>query len=706
MRSRSLRLVLTACLAISSPGLAAKRGASTRDEASDSISRVRVTEEQVEVDVTLAPYGELDGEPQLTPDLSAPGRKVRRRFPVVILENDLLRVRVAPTLGMRVIGAVDLVTGLSLDGRAEATRFEESAPADIYPWAGGFCGPSFPCARAGTGLRQPAGWRVVRGDDGSAVVAMNMRFTGFQHERHRARFGRYSQRSLSCWVVLRPGESRFSITWRLENPNLLERGNRLWSHFRLHADALDSRHVHYPVGYVVGEDLAEAVPFLAEGGFPEWEEVEVSGLFPDHGFCGVYSPERDTNSLVVLDRKRPFGLSLQTGVDARTPVGFGFGTSAAPAHPGELIDAHMPVQMTVYCYNVTGHGRVLYANKDFAIGQMPAGDPEAGDKETSEGGEKQDGGRYCLVTPHRASTRLYRWVKKYLRTTQTGPGKVHEFDPMPHFSVVVDGGDRTTLKIPLEHSDTRDRLEEIRACGGELRVEKEEFSTHVRDGVTSREAIIKADEILFEDRRPEDPKLALSIARTVFRYGHGAKALEILRLIEEGRADDPETGGDETSSSVPSERIELDEDMRADLDYLRVLIDYENESRVEFKSAGIDSYYLRAIVAWQREDREGALNWLNKLVRARPGVFRPRILKAYLAKDAGGLADLLKENPASGEVLLALELLGDEMASFQKELLLRENPEAERALAAFHDELTGGIWTHVRRFEADLPVEE
>jgi hypothetical protein len=84
-----------------------------------------------------------------------------------------------------------------------------------------------------------------------------------------------------------------------------------------------------------------------------------------------------------------------------------------------------------------------------------------------------------------------------------------------------------------------------------------------------------------------------------------------------------------------------------DDEYLRGLIAWERGEKVDFGKAGLDSYYHRALLCVQQKDTAGALKWLDQLIAARPTVYRPRQLKAYLTKDDKLVAQLAAENPAA-----------------------------------------------------------
>jgi len=262
-------------------------------------AKVDVEERQVTRKMKVADYNPDQGSPRSMYHDKSTIREIDHTFPLVTLDNGLLRVEVVPSLGARVLNAVDLKTGRSFAGTPEGDGFSNDL-TDHIGWNAGYVEASFPYFEHGLGVRQPAGYRIVKHPDGAISVAMHMVFTQHQEPRHMGRYGRYSQRVLQTWVTLRPGESRYTATYRLDNPNPLRRGHRLWTNIILHADQYDERHIIYPAGYVVPHGAGSVRPFYAEGGKRDWVNVSHFALFTDYGFMGVYSPNRDTNCMIAL----------------------------------------------------------------------------------------------------------------------------------------------------------------------------------------------------------------------------------------------------------------------------------------------------------------------------------------------------------------------------------------------------------------------
>ncbi|MFP4053239.1 MAG: hypothetical protein ACLFV7_05170, partial [Phycisphaerae bacterium] len=224
---------------------------------------------------------------------------------------------------------------------------------------------------------------------------------------------------------------------------------------------------------------------------------------------------------------------------------------------------------------------------------------------------------------------------------------------------------------------TRSRHPQVKSLGGKYRIELEEISNH-RGAPRVWHAMREARKIL-EGKTDPDDDYALSMARACYRYGHFQTAKEL------------------TAKTAPNHR---------QTHLLDALIAWERGAKmteIEFGSAGVDSYYHRALQAYALGKKEQAKEWLGKLIEQRPKVYRPRLALAYWTNDrklAGKLAD---ENPASPEAQMVLELLGDAEAAEAKKALLQHNLGAAKQVEQFRKAITEGKWEHVKRFGPLLP---
>ncbi len=591
--------------------------------------------------------------------------EIDHAFPLITLSNGLIEVKIAPTLGMRVVNAVDLQTGRSLSGTPDPRYYEKEPFKDAIGWNAGYVEPSFPYFEHGVGVRQPAGYRIIRYMDGSATVAMNMRFTDHQHPRHMARYGRYNQRSLSGWVTLHPGERGYELVYRLDNPNPLRRGDRLWVNFLMDAERYDAKHIIYPAGYVMPHGAGKVWAFAAPGGNQTFQNVSHFALYTDYRFRGVYSDEHDFNSLIITDPSAP-GMKLYT---RRAESGFlehwtGHGVVFEDA--GGFVMGYEPVEVAHYCYGVGGIGRIQFANEHVAISY------------------EDDG--FVIASPREARvTVTATWDGQRVGTEgRVQPGKPITLKAPFECELTVRQGDEVLARVdfPLQYTDTTARLAEAKPLGGKTRIEKEQICNHV-GAPTSRDAVREARKLVRTGEKV-DHEYGVSIARTAYRWGHFDLALQLLDLAGGG----------------------------PDADFLRGLIAWEKGGEVDFGSSGVEANYHRALLVLQVNEEKkvrdfaAALRYLNELIDKRPKVYRPRLMRAYLMKDMVEARRLAKENPGSPEALLVLELIGDAKAVVAKRELLRNNPGAAEQVEAFKKELTEGQWTHVRRYAPMLPDPE
>lgn len=527
-----------------------------------------------------------DGSPRAMYHKPETVRTNNLSFPLVTLDNGRVEVKIVPTLGARVLNAVDRATGLSLAGTPDPRHWEQEPFKDILGFDGGYIEASFPYFEHGVGLRQSAGWRVLTNADASVTVAMNLRFTAHQEPRHTGRYGRYSPRQLSVWVTLAPGTNGFSATYRLDNFTPLRASQRLWVNHIFQSERYDEQHILYPAGYVIPHNGQTVAPFYAPGGVPAWVGISHFALYPDYGFSGIYRPEQRANSLIFQDLSEAPGLKLYTQNGAGGKMEIWCGTTPVFEDPGRFVAPYEPVQLSL-TYELRAGERYWVATNGFA--------------------------------------------------------------------------------------DTRARLAEVKPLGGKFRLELEEISNHV-GAPTDRDAIPAARKLLAAGT-VADPEYALSLANVCYRYGH----FDLVLALAERVGADPAA------------------------DYLRGLVAWERGGAVDFGSAGLDAHYHRALLAVKAGDLPAAQRWLDELIAARPRVWAPRLLKAWLARDTELAARLAAENPASPEAQLVLEKLGVAGAAAAKAALLRDNPDALEQVAAFERSLERGEWTHPRRYAPMAP---
>ncbi len=621
---------------------------------------VTVRVEQVTHPMQIGDYRDAR-EPRAMYPVKGSLRTIQWTGPVVTLNNGLVEVKIVPTLAMRILNAVDLQTGRSMAGTDDPRFYEKQPFSDVIGWKAGFVEASFPYFEHGTGVRQDAAWRLIRRDDGSAVVAMTMLFTEHQHPRHMQRYGRYSQRRLSSWVTLRPGQKRFRAAYRLDNPNPLRRGDRLWVDVLQHARVYDETHILYPVGYYSPHGAGWVKPFHAPGGQRSYRGVSHFGMYPEYRFAGVYAPEADVNHLVIRSAEAP-GMKLYT---RRDPGGFlehWFGSGVVFEDPGDFVGPYQPVRFHLDFYQAGDIGRVRWADQNVAVGYRDgayrATVPVAAEVEL------------IAVTPDGAT-------RKAAGRLQPGSTLTLEADGASRLTVGVDGKTVADPAWPRSYADTTGRHPKVKAQGGKYRLELEAITNHL-GAPTDKDAIRVVEKMARSGQWSDDPERLISLANTVYRYGRFDLAEKILARL----------AGDNPAA-----------------DLLRGLIAWERGRDVDFGAAGVEANYHRALLAIRAGRTDRAVELLKQMVARRPTVYRPRLLLAYLTGDRKLAEALLDENPASAHGLLVLQMLGDDRAGKELKDLIGEYKPLARAVRRFRAEITEGTWHHAARYKPLLPSD-
>ncbi|MFP4354270.1 MAG: DUF5107 domain-containing protein [Phycisphaerae bacterium] len=570
--------------------------------------------------------------------------------PLVTLNNGLVEVKIVPTLAMRVLNAIDLTTGRSMAGTDDPKYYETQPFTDVIGWTAGFIEASFPYFEHGTGVRQDAAWRIIRKDDGTVTVAMTMLFTEHQQERHKRRYGRFSQRQLSSWVTLKPGQSKFSVHYRVDNPNPLRRGDRFWTNVLMHAAVYDQKHIIYPVGYYSPHGAGWVKPFFAEGGQRQYRGVSHFGIYPEYRFAGVYSPQADVNHLVIRSADAP-GMKLYTRREEGGFLEHWFGTGAVFEDAGGFVGPFQPIEMSLELYQADKIGRVLWADGRAAVGYKD--------------------GAFLAEVPSAAEVRLQVKGSDNSARARLEPGQLLKLQARPEAEVEISINGQVAASLPLTFADTTDKHPKVKTLGGKLRIEKESISNHV-GAPTDKDAIRIVENMIKKNSWPGDTELLVSLANTCYRYGRFDLVDKALQYI--GPTD-------------------------PDGDFLRGLMAWERGEKVDFGSAGIEANYHRALLAVQDNQTDKAVRYLKQFIDKYPGAFRPQLLLAWLEKDKSAAEKLLAANPASAKALLVLKMLGDEQAGEDLKAMIDSYKPLSEDVRRFRAEITEGKWQHMPRYQ-------
>jgi hypothetical protein len=577
-----------------------------------------------------------------------------RTLPVVTLDNGLLRIAIAPTTGLRVLDITDLGSGRSLSGGDPAAQ----PFTDRVPWDAGHIELNVPFWEHGMRVDRPAGWRVVHGADGAVTVALHMRFTANQAARDATRYGAYGDRPASLWLTLRPGEARYHVRMRLDNLSPLRRSARLWAAILAQAEAYDADHVLFPAGVIVPHGAQLAHLFRAAGGTPTFRGVSHFALFPEHRFCGLTDRSHGVCSLIIPDPGQP-GMKLYTP-DA--PGGFcEFWIGSVPTFEtqGGFLPGFEPVEIGWTGWLAAGVGQPVFANADLALAA--------------------DGS--CTGPVERTITLSSSDGRERARGA-IGPGRRLQLPRLAGALTVRDAGSGAVLAavtLPLTYADTRDRLGEISGLGGSELLELEETANH-KQAPSAAEAGTVADwlDAALAAGRPADPRLLASVARTCYRFGRRAQA---VRLAAAAAAADP--------------------DQRPAAALLTAMDALEDGRPADLSGTGLDGDYLAALLAVRGGDRAAALACLDRLIAARPRVWLPRLLAAWLRQDRAAADRLADEHPASPEAQVVRHLLGADDAAAALAGLTGDDGETRLQAEQFRATCLTGAWTWIRRYAPD-----
>lgn len=627
-----------------------------------------------------------DGMNWLGSNLSAEYRKwlttrvEERTYTVVELDNGLMRVVVSPDLGMRVLRASDRAGGD--ERQIFAVLDNPIAGTGNVAWedAGGV-EPSFPYHEAGTGMNlDPAGWYVDHHPDGSVDLVMHLRHDHHQDIKDLGFLGKWGDRTLTGVVTLRPGESRFTVRYVVDNPNPTRRNDRIWS------DALFARspgmEVIFPFAYAVDHGAANLFPVT----FPIRDDdgrVSKFGLAPKFSFGGAYYATADANHLRIADPVKFPGAKLY--FDKNQPNFFELWSSSNPLFetPMGFVGPWQPLTLETTYLMARGIGKVTWADDRVQIGV--------------------EGTNFALTTS------VPGWVTVRKRGTATvladhagGPGIVLSGIFENGLDVAIDGVAVASVAFPLDLAGTTDygsvhtnlRIQANLSSGtsgvgsGNLdarwgdhyemeTIQAKPWSLSQLAALRVFRAADLTNPVLAGLHSTDDPQILTSIATAAWRGGNFAKARDILTLIP--------------GASRPG---------RAD--FLEALMRWEEgvpiTGIVFTVTMPSEAGYFRSLQCVSTGDITGAISELDAVVLEMPDAVRPRLMRACLARRLDDALHCWRLVPGSPEVAAVLADLGD-TNGLPRVSSLMVPPLAGSRLRDFLSGVTAGAWTPERRYE-------
>ena len=253
-----------------------------------------------------------------------------RTFELIVLENEYLRVQVAPEIHGAIVRAIYKPTG-------EDLFFFEGKAKDWMPFWESGVKASFPFREHGIGTLQPASYHVAHRPDGSVTLALWMEFSRHNQPYHRASYGRYSSMMLSQLVTLRPRDASFTVEYRITNPTAYRQGRQCWNDTffpRNHtaggavqgADKPpipSTSKLLYPAAYASHHAGRQFRRFDQAKAAPAAQKNTTSIFAWDiaYGFTGMWYPDANVNRLRLTDPKAAPGAKIFLAGDGRYHAG-------------------------------------------------------------------------------------------------------------------------------------------------------------------------------------------------------------------------------------------------------------------------------------------------------------------------------------------------------------------------------------------------
>ena len=293
-------------------------------------------------------------------------KPVKRKYTILVIESDLLRVEVAPEIGGHVWRMIDKRSGRNLLWTNDCVKPVDAGRRRGYV-VGGIEFP-FPVSNHGEDTIEPYRWAMRRSAGGAATITVS----SFDHFYRF--WGSYD-------VTIKPGDLRVAITVRLHNPTPVRNRYQIWVNGAVPAGA-DAQFI-FPVDYIAGHGFSGIHPW------PMWDDGKLDrsfwknqkeqlGVFGwNSDFLGVYYHKRDCGTLRWCDHTRAEGIKAWTwGAGTRWTgeytmrrghsVEIQWGRWANQDMYGWL-EPHETCAWTEYWFPVHGLGGVDEASRDAAM---------------------------------------------------------------------------------------------------------------------------------------------------------------------------------------------------------------------------------------------------------------------------------------------------------------------------------------------------
>lgn len=599
---------------------------------------------------------------------------VTRTFSVIVLDNGLISVTIAPELGGRILQVLDKT---QIPHREMFQPYID--PANPVPFAQNIGGikPSFPYAENSTpmidskgNLHCKAGYYIEQYPDGSAAAIMNLRFGFFQDEADSGFLGKYGDKILTCIVTLLPGHIDFTVKYISENPNPCRRNNRIWSVCTYPNVYGSQGQWLFPTKYAIGHSAESLFDIQGDGPLDDPSQaLEQYGsyfaLYPQYPFSGAYYRDADANHLRVNDPVKYPGCKIYNYKTNSDPFELWGSTNVLFEAPESFLDTFETNDLVHQYYLIQGLGKIEYADASVAI--------------------TIQGSRFKVTAPFYQNVDIYPYnnhTDPILTNRTIGPSLFVTGIFTEGIRIVSQGKEVCNLRLPLTYENNFSRYAEIKASadrsggsglgildashGYNYELEDLACKPNLLSSLSALIAINNFDTSM-------NPDLLVSMARTAYRHGGFSTTEQYLNLLENQR-------NDETK-------------------YLRSLMNYEQGLQADFSKTLPEGRYFEALLYVSMGESNRATSILKNYLAQKPNVLRPRLLYAYLTQNADEALQCTLLNPGSIESWTVLKELNYPSAADKLNGLLKQNEIATTRMNDFLSEIKYGVWKHERRYE-------
>ncbi len=667
----------------------------------------------------------LDAAGVAIPKSSMNKRVEDKTYTAVVMENEYVKLTFIPELGGVLYRAIDKASG-------DDYFYYEGLGKGWYTfWESGIKA-SFPKAEHSMmNWGQPASYRIIKNDDGSATLGMWMEFSR-NNNQNPARKGRFSRMTVSQNITLRPGEGFFGMTFRAQNPDPYKQGMRLWN------DAFYPRN-QTAEGTVQGFSAPPAhtdseliyptkyLSFHRGENFRVWDEKEaklgdITQMYNSYfawdipyGFVGMWYPAVKVNRLRLWDPKVAPGAKVyfegegtynkgflekdnwKNGNTGVVDCNYDFveiwgGTDTMFENVENWIGPGESYQFTHNFTYIRGIDKVDYSDTGLAV---HVGFAEAKPQ--------------LQVVTLRAAT-----ITATLDGAALGAAQACAPDK-PAFFALPAGATKGQVKItdaagavlldnafPLVIPDDKSRHDMIRASLKKSDpVIAEMFADQSENGFpTYRNSITGY------------PDGSTARGRVLYRDGQLDKAIDCLKKAVAANADDGEAvgllgcalleRGNQQIAAYNRIKADVEAQQVTSLAIFATILDAGKRDLADAQTAFTaatkakqpyaPAHYFLALRALKDKDSKKALSELEATLAATPGNWEAKLLRAWVsAKDMTAVAALENEDPADPRVLTVkiktAQALGDKEANNAAQLeldkLLKQEPGAARRVQEF-----------------------